>query len=56
MQVGSEEHLKTLCLRASDEQDLDKLLALVQEINNLLEEKLGRSPNANSAELRTPGQ
>jgi hypothetical protein len=39
MQAAREERWKMLCALAADEQDPQKLLALVHEINDLLEEK-----------------
>jgi hypothetical protein len=33
------EHWRELCSLAAEEKDLDKLLALVKEINRLLEQK-----------------
>ena len=41
MQDEQEERWKALCLRASTEKDPEKLLALVSEINRLLEQKRG---------------
>jgi hypothetical protein len=46
MQDAPEERLKILCGRVADGQNPDKLLALIQEINNLLEEKRSRLPSA----------
>jgi hypothetical protein len=54
MQDALQESLKILCERAAHEQNLDELLALVQEINNLLEEKSSSSPAASRAALRMP--
>jgi hypothetical protein len=39
MQGKNLERWQELCARAADEQDPDKLLELVSEINKLLEEK-----------------
>jgi hypothetical protein len=39
MQDPAGERLKTLCEAASTEQDFEKFLQLITEINNLLEEK-----------------
>jgi hypothetical protein len=55
MQDAPVERWKMVCALAADEQDPRKLLALIQEISNLLEEKRNRSTSANSAELQTPG-
>ncbi len=46
MQDAPEERWKTLCELATNEQDPQKLLALVQEISDLLEEKQHRSSSA----------
>ena len=40
------ESLRELCEQASVEQDPDKLLELIKEINRLLEEKQGRLSTA----------
>ena len=42
MQGETREQWMQLCQRASTEQDPDKLVQLVREINNLLEEKRAR--------------
>jgi hypothetical protein len=55
MQDAPVERWQMLCALAADEQDPQKLLALIQEITNLLEEKQGRSTSANSAGLQMPG-
>jgi len=39
MQDTTGERLKTLCEAASTEQDFEKFLQLITEINNLIEEK-----------------
>jgi hypothetical protein len=54
MQDVSEERLTILYGRAADEQNPDKLLALIQEINNLLEEKRSRLLSASPAGLGMP--
>jgi hypothetical protein len=41
MQDEQEERWKALCPKASTEKDPEKLLALVSEINRLLEQKRG---------------
>ncbi len=48
MQDAPEERWKRLCALATNEQDPQKLLALVEEISDLLEEKQHRSSSANS--------
>jgi hypothetical protein len=42
MQGEKKERWMELCAQAADEQDPQKLLALVKEINDLLEEKQSR--------------
>jgi hypothetical protein len=54
MQDAPVERWQMLCALAADEQDPQKLLALIEEINNLLEEKRSRSKTANSAGLPMP--
>lgn len=39
MELEADERWKKLCAQAAVERDPDKLLALVKEINNLLEER-----------------
>lgn len=39
MQSANGERWQELCARAADEQDSDKLLEMVKQINTLLEEK-----------------
>jgi hypothetical protein len=39
-----EEKWKELCKQASTEQDPEKLLALIQEINRLLDERMNPKP------------
>jgi hypothetical protein len=39
MQVENVEHWRELCVLAAAEQDADRLLALIREINSLLEPK-----------------
>jgi hypothetical protein len=46
MQDAPEERWKKLCELAANEQDPQKLLALVQEINDLLKGKQPRSSSA----------
>jgi hypothetical protein len=41
MQDVQDEPWKALCLKASTEKDPEKLLALISEINRLLEQKRG---------------
>ena len=52
MQYAPEERWRMLCGIAADEQDPQKLLVLIQEINNLLEEQKSRSTIPNSDGLR----
>ena len=54
MQDAPEERWKMLCELATHEQDSQKLLALIQEISKLLEEKQTRSSSASSAGLPMP--
>jgi hypothetical protein len=51
MQYAREDRLKIVCGLAADDQDLKKLLVLVQENNNLIEERERHPTNANSAGL-----
>jgi hypothetical protein len=55
MQDAPVERWKMLCALAASEQDPRKLLALIQEISTLLEEKRNGSISASSAALQTPG-
>jgi hypothetical protein len=55
MQDSTEVRWKMLCELAAHEQDPQKLLELVEEINNLIEKKQSRSTNSNSDESQLPG-
>jgi hypothetical protein len=55
MQGAPDERWEMLCELAANEQDPQKLLALVQEINDLLEKKRNSSTSANRAGLQMPG-
>jgi hypothetical protein len=53
MQGETREQWMQLCQRASTEQDPDKLVQLVREINNLLEEKRVRLNRAEADKKTT---
>jgi hypothetical protein len=46
MQGANKERWLILCEQAANEQDPDRLMALVKEINDLLEKKQGRLDHA----------
>ena len=54
MQYAPKERWRMLSGLAADEQDPQKLLVLIQEINNLLEERKSRSTRPNGDGLRMP--
>jgi hypothetical protein len=56
MQNAPVQRWQMLCALAADEQDPQKLLALIDEMNKLLEEERSRSKTANSAGLPMPGR
>ena len=56
MKGKAKEPWKELCEQAANEQDQDRLLGLVQEINRLLEEKLSRLSILSERESDGPSQ
>ena len=50
MQGKTRERWMELCMRAAEEEDTDKLIALVRQINDLLEEKEERLKREHGAD------